>query len=255
MILYAVIPDGGVVPAVPDQGSAVMEVRNLIMERVGETGLATDEKLRSLVRRANRKVWNRAIKKNSVPWQTRTGEMEYDAAAGKFSLDIFGGLSAEDAADLPFTFGGVRIHKVCYLEVFYLTGWYPVPENAGSERWQTEPGMPLMATAPRLPAFFYIEGNDLYFSYPPATNLRFRAVVVPSLPDPADGEQLLQGRFPEHHDLVVTEAARLAYATDGRTSTPWDKERDELMGDFVMALSKGQGNRTLRIGARGPYSG
>lgn len=238
----------------PDDGSAVLAVRDMILERVGETGLANDTEIRRWVRRANRKVWTKAIERNPTPWKVRTPTVTFPAAAGKLSMDVLGGFDPDDSGDLAMTFGAAQIAKVLYVEANYLGGWFPIFDREGDDRWLTEPGIPLSPSSGRLPSFFYIEGNDLYFSRPPATDLDIRATVVPVIPDPADGEHMLQGRFPAHHDLVATEAARLLFSKDERQTTPWDAERTELMQDFLTALSNGQGKRVRRITATGPYS-
>jgi hypothetical protein len=252
MILYAVTPDGGPDPTVPDEGSAVMEVRNMILERVGEVGLANDLQIRSFVRRANRKVWERAILKNPIPWATRSAPTAYPGG-GSLSLDALTGADASTYGDLALSFGAAKLRKLLYVEVNYLGGWFPIFEANSGERWLIEPGLPLSYAAPRIPANYYIEGQALWFSRVPDSDLEVRAVFVPSLPDPADAEHMLLGRFPEHHDLVATEAARLCFARDERKGTPFDAEAQELLAAFTMALADGQGGKLRRVGARSPW--
>jgi hypothetical protein len=250
MILYSAVPGA----TAPDEGSAVMEVRNLLLERVGETGLVNDNQIRSFVRRANRTVWKDAVKRYDTPWQTRTGTLTFPAADGKISLGVVGGEDPLDSGDLALTFGAAVVHKISYLEVSYLGGWFPIFASDSEERWQTEPGIPIAAAAPRLPQNYYIEGQDLYFSRTPASDIDFRAVIVPVLPDPIDQEHMLQGRFPQHHDAVATLAAKLCFMRDEKKATPWDEEYARLMQQFMLDLADRQGSATRRVRARGPYS-
>lgn len=237
----------------PDEGSAVKSVRDMILERVGENGLVDDEQIRTYVRRANRKVWEKAIKQTPRPWETRSAEVDFPVADGKLPLSVLAGEDASQAGDLALTFGAAAVRKVTYLEASHDGSWYRVREGIASERWTVEPGgLSYVRTGP--PAFFYIEGMDLRFSPPPASALRVRATFVPSLPDVQDQEHLLMGRFPEYHDLVATEAARLCFMRDERKATPWDAERDELLTDFRLALSSSQGSRVRRSGASNPFN-
>jgi hypothetical protein len=250
MILYSAT----VGATAPDEGSAVAEVRNLILERVGETGLVSDAQIRSFVRRANRTVWKDAVKRWPAPWAARTATLTYSAAAGKVAMAVVGGEDPEDSGDLALTFGAANVHKILYLEVSYLGGWFPLFSSEADERWQTEPGIPVAAAAPRIPQSFYIEGEYLYFTRPPAGDLDFRAVIVPVIPDPIDSEHMLQGRFPQHHDAVATLAAKLCFMRDERKATPWDEEYARLMQQFMLDLAERQGSKTRRVRAAGPYA-
>ncbi len=255
MILYSADPKA----TEPDVGSAVDEVRNLIMERTGENGLVDDKGIRSFLRRANRTVWKQGVKRNPDAWKERTADFTFPQSPGYFAIDSLGGVdpdagSAAAGSDLALSFGTSPIHKLCYLEVFYLGDYYPVgPLNNPEDRYIFEPGTKIFA-GPHQPANFYIEGGNLRLTPPPLMDLTCRAVVVPVLTDPADSEELLGGRYSEHHDVVTTLAARLCFAKDEKASTPWDAEYKDLLGLFLMDLAEPQGMQTRRVAPRGPYT-
>ena len=237
MYLYS-SPAGG---SVPDPGSAVMEVRNAILERVGETGLVDDTQLKSWVRRANRAIYNLGVKRRKDPWKVRCAPITFPSAAAQYDLTTL-----TEA-------GGVMPKMVTYVEVNYLGGWFPIFQSESDERWSTEPGIPIAAQAPLIPFNHYFEGKYLMFSRNPPQNISVRMTIIPALTDPADDGQLLGGMFADHHDLVTTRAAQLMSGRDERKGSPWDAEYALLLQAFYQELADRQGSMSRRIGLRNPY--
>jgi hypothetical protein len=236
-----------------DEGSAVAEVRNLILERAGEVGLVSDDNIRSFVRRANRTVWKEAVKRNADAWKVRTPDILFPVT-NDLALDIIGGANPDTAGDLAITFGAALVHKVYYIEVQYLGDYYPVgPLNNPEDTYIYEPGTKIFA-GPHQPANWYIEGQKLKFTPPPLMPLTIRARYVPAIPDPVDQEHMLQGRYPQHHDCVSTLAACLCFKKDEKASSPWDSEYKQLLQQFMLDLAEPQGMQTRRVAPRGPYT-
>jgi hypothetical protein len=223
-------------------------VRLKIAERTNDAGLVTPDECKTFIKEANRFVWKKAVRANPEPWLTRGAGVVFPASAGELALHTLTGSASVDL-----------VSEIDFLEAQGTdTRWYalwPVPAGQ-QDRFLNEP---FVATPAGLHAGFsfewYIEGQAIRLTPPPSTDLTLRPVWLARIPDPVDGGQLLNGRFWDHHDAVVTKAACLCYHRDGMGKTPWDGEYDALEEELILAAKRGlQGMRSRRTAPRDPFN-
>lgn len=226
---------------------AVAAVRLKILERSNDAGLVTDAEVKSFIYEANRRVWNKAALQNGAQFMSRGADVTFPTT-NTLPLSTLTGASADG-----------DVVEVSFLEVKASDGRYyamwPVASGP-SDRFLAEPGVsPLNAIDPGAQFEWYLEGQSIRLTPPPTRALTLRAVWIQKLAQPADAAELLGGRFPMQHDLVVTMAAVLCYHRDGVKETPWDAEVEDLLGDMIVAVKRGgQGQRSRRVTPRDPFN-
>lgn len=215
---------------------AITALRNKIFERAGKTGLVDATQDRIFLKEANRDIWKAAVRMRPTLFEILTGTLTL-APTGLAFTTI-------DATDGVYGIGSVE----------RLVGgdWVPVYPIDSKDRFVLDPG-PRVASVGLVPYYFYDRAEILLFAPTPAANLSVRVSYVPNLTDPADGAQLLDGRLPMHHDLVVTHAAQLCMSKDEELRNAWDDEYALQYNMLSVALSESQGMQTRRIRAMTPF--
>ncbi|HEY6015726.1 MAG TPA: hypothetical protein VIU16_02980 [Gaiellaceae bacterium] len=218
-----------------------------VLEKTG-SAVCDDTKAGYALKEANRTIWKKGVAQNPARFRVRTGDVVLSAAAGKLLLtDVIAtaGLVAEDIASIDFV-------EIRGSDGRYYPAW--PTEDGGGDRFLHEPSYGSAPDA-RYAYQWYIEGDALRLTPVPGTDLTLRLVVVPMIVDPADDEPLLLGKYAQHHDLVITKAAQLVYATDEERVTSWDREYKELLDAFLLDLVRGgQGMRSRRVSPRDPFN-
>jgi hypothetical protein len=252
VILYSTNPAA----TAPDDGSAVALVRSMTLERLGENGLSDDVDLRRYVRMANERIWTKAQLLNPDRFLQRGPDVVYPHA-GPLPFSVLEGGDPLLAGALALSLGSQETATIDYVEVKRVSDgrYFPVFPTEGRERFRSEPrfGNVLPADVD-LPYEWYIEGTGIYFTPPPVMDLTCRFVTASIIPEVQDSEQLLWGRYRNHHSLVCIKAAMLVEHKDERGSTSWDGEYKEGLDLLERELYRGGTSmRTRRVNARSPF--
>lgn len=203
------------------------QVRNLVLERTGDTGLITDTEANEIINIAARVLFLRIA--------SRWGE----ALAQRSSVNL--AVSASGVVPLASLSPTTAVVRVLDARVG-TTGAADTalrvvrPFNKAQERWVYE------GTSP-LPFRYYIEGVNLVFVPPALATYDARFVWVQMPADmSADGTSAWDGKLPEHHDTIAVLASIMVLNKDGNPQAP-----------FAPAFEYIEKVMTDRFGPPGPY--
>lgn len=202
-------------------GSLRALVRNLVLERNGDTGLITDGEANDLINVAHRQLFNRLVGRFPDLFSQRT---------------VGANLAVPSSGILPFsTVTTGNVHEILHVLVgptgaFERDMRHLVPFDKSQDRWVYEP-QGLLAS---LPARWYVEGNTSIV-FTPLTNAGFdcRVAWIQVPVDMAiDADVPWGGRLQEYTDHIAMLATIMVLGKDSNGNpTPMAvfKYLDDLM--------------------------
>jgi hypothetical protein len=209
--------------------------RDAVLEKSTDLGLIPDDtSLKRYAHAAHQFVYEAAVKWNPRPWVERSNDVTY---AHPLTFSTLAGQN------------GKPIRSIHLVRVSTGYGYAPVtPIDPGYLDFaDIEDGSVVVQGPTDLTSRWFVEGDKVWLTPPPATSPILRVSFVRHVGEIGDSAELLGGLFADHHSCVAFRTAQMLYRKDESLRTPWDEEVADRMRALRAALQRNEGQRTRRV--------
>ena len=205
-----------------DREQIIAYVKHLLFEDAATTSIATLANLQTSVDVANRTVWQLAVRTAPSLFETRTGDIAYDASVGYYDLTT-----------LENNAGAYMLSRAWIKWSGY---WYPLEPMDTNDRVRVIPE----GVQGVVPLGYYLEGEKLYLVPKPSDNQTLQFTYIPNLGTMTTGTSALNGvrALTMYHPLVAYEAAIVLGLKDEGDMRGLIGIRNEMRSNMLQHLSR-----------------
>ena len=226
--LADVIASGGVAPG-PSASAGqwtrediLAYVKHLLFEDASTTSIGSLANLQSTVDVANKTVWQLAVRTAPSLFETRTGDITYNANTGYY--------------DLTQLESGNGVYMLSRAWIKWSGYWYPLEPMDTNDRVRVIPE----GVQGVVPLGYYLEGEKLYLVPKPSDNQTLQFTYIPNLGTMTTGTAALNGvrSLSMFHPLVAYEAAIVLGLKDEGDMRGLIGIRNEMRANMLQHLSR-----------------